>query len=312
MIFMMPVRIRDFIKDVDDWFFATAAYDNDKAVGCILRYIPDKNGTRVSPDGMHYRKVDFNEAFSLIAEKKPEYAGLVHRVPKDRIKCVLKPDVELPGIANRDFRVNRLNKILNLPAGSFGVTGSMICGLENEESDIDGVVYGNAFPLAQKRLLDGIKSGQIEALDDALWHKVYRKRKPELSFEEFLIHELRKCNRGQINGTYFDLLYSRDYSSLSGSIMAKGQVTGAKTITAKVTDATFSFDSPAVYEIDDKEISRVLSFTHTYTGQAKVGEDIEVKGIIERHDDELWMIVGTSREAKGEYIKSLTLLEKET
>ncbi|PKL59366.1 MAG: DNA polymerase subunit beta, partial [Methanomicrobiales archaeon HGW-Methanomicrobiales-4] len=58
-------------------------------------------------------------------------------------------------------------------------------------------------------------------------------------------------------------------------------------------------------------ISKVFSFTHTYTGQARKGEKIEARGVIEQHNDEQWLIVGTTREAKGEYIRSLTLLEKD-
>ena len=57
------------------------------------------------------------------------------------------------------------------------------------------------------------------------------------------------------------------------------------------------------------EIGRVLSFTHTYSGQALAGEVIEARGVVERHGDERWLIVGTTREAKSEYILSLTLLE---
>jgi len=78
-----------------------------------------------------------------------------------------------------------------------------------------------------------------------------------------------------------------------------------------VTDDQFAFDSPAVYEINHPDISRVLSFTHTYTGQAFAGELLQAQGIIEKHGNEHWLVVGTTREAKGEYIRSLSLLEQE-
>ena len=66
--------------------------------------------------------------------------------------------------------------------------------------------------------------------------------------------------------------------------------------------------SAAVYLVDHEEVSRVLSFTHTYSGQAKPGEAIEAAGVLEQHGDEQWLIVGTTREAKGEYIVSTSLL----
>ena len=85
---------------------------------------------------------------------------------------------------------------------------------------------------------------------------------------------------------------------------------GKKKIEAKVTDASLAFDSPAVYEVEHESVSRVLSFTHTYSGQALEGETIEACGICEHHGDELWLVVGTTREARGEYIVSRTLLEE--
>ena len=30
-------------------------------------------------------------------------------------------------------------------------------------------------------------------------------------YDEFVLHEQRKWNRGQIEGTYFDILYTRSY-----------------------------------------------------------------------------------------------------
>lgn len=306
-----PARIRDFIRDKDGWFYAVAAYDNDEAVGCLLRYIPDTYGDRVAPDGVRYRKVEFGEAYDLIAREKPAFSGLMQRIPHGEIAEIRKPDEEIAKIAARDDRVSRLVAQFGLVAGAFGVTGSMICELENEDSDIDGVVYGSSFRIAQQRLKEGIASGVIEDLDDALWHRVYRKRNPDLNFEEFFLHEQRKWNRGQIDGTYFDLLYSRDYADLNGTRMEKGPVLGRTTIEATVTNDTFAYDSPAILEIDHPTIRKVLSFTHTYTGQAVKGERIEAKGVIEEHGDEKWLIVGTTREATGEFIRSLSLLEKE-
>lgn len=305
-----PLRIRDFIRDSDNWLYAVAAYDTDTGAGCVLRYIPDPAGDRVDPQGIRYRKVGFEEAFQLIAEKKPAYQGLVHRIPLSDIVEVLKPDEKLHLIAAEDDRVARLSRLFALPHGAFGVTGSMLCGIAGPGSDIDGVVYGSWFSIARQRLEEGIASGVIEDLDEPLWKTVYAKRNPDLNYEEFLLHEQRKWNRGQIDGTYFDLLYSRGYEDLPGFVMKKGEVIGSDIIQGTVTDDRFAFDSPAIYEIDHPEISRVLSFTHTYTGQAKAGEVIEAQGIIERHGSEHWLIVGTTREAKGEYIRSLSLLEQ--
>ncbi|NYT08201.1 MAG: DNA polymerase subunit beta, partial [Methanomicrobiales archaeon] len=55
---------------------------------------------------------------------------------------------------------------------------------------------------------------------------------------------------------------------------------------------------------------RVLSFSHTYSGQAIIGERIEARGVCEEHDGERWLIVGTTRDARGEFIRSLSLLDE--
>ena len=138
--------------------------------------------------------------------------------------------------------------------------------------------------------------------------KCTEKRKPEISYEAFVLHEQRKGNRGQIEGTYFDILYTRSYDNLIGLPAGKGEILGKETIVAKVTDASLAFDNPAVYVIEHESVSRVLSFTHTYSGQALAGEMIEACGVIEQHGTERWLIVGTTRDAKGEYIVSKTLL----
>jgi predicted nucleotidyltransferase len=307
---MLPLRLRDFIEDYDGWLYAVSSYDNSDRIGCILRYVPDPRGDRVSRSGTRYQKLDFEPAFQLIIEKKPHYLDVVHRVPHSDVKRIFKPEVELPAIASRDDRVRKLMKLFNVPASSMGCTGSLLCGLEIESSDIDFIVYGRDWFIARENLVSAVQKGLLEPMSENLWETVYRKRRPEISFNEFVLHEKRKWNRGQIEGTYFDLLYTRGYNEIDTAPSIRGEILGPMTIEALVTDATYAYDNPAVYSVSHEKISKVLSFTHTYSGQALGGENINARGICERHGDEYWLIVGTTREAKGEYIKSITLLEQ--
>jgi predicted nucleotidyltransferase len=305
---MLPVRLRDFIEDEDGWLYAVSAYDNADAVGCVLRYVPDEKGMRVHASGQRYTKFDFAEAYALVAEKKPQYAGLLHRVPYSDIRRVLKPDLEIGRIAQDHPRVRRLLDLFRLPAGTIGCTGSLLCGLENEDSDIDMVVYGRHWFAAQKLVRQGIRDGKIDGLSAEMWRRVYEKRRPDIPYDQFVLHEERKYNRGQIEGTYFDILYTRSYDEINSVPSGKGTVLGAVTIEAEVKDASLAFDSPAVYEVKHESVARVLSFTHTYSGQALAGETIEARGVLEQHATGRWLIVGTTREARGEYIISKTLL----
>ena len=307
---MLPIRLRDFIEDNDGWLYAVSTYDNTDRIGCILRYIPDPSGERVNKSGTRFLKLEFGPAFQLIKEKKPNYLDIIHRVPPTDVRRIYKPEIELPAIAARDHRVRKLMKMFCAPASLMGCTGSLLCGLEIGSSDIDFIVYGRDWFFARERLISAVEKGQLEPMSEELWETVYRKRRPEISFEDFILHEKRKWNRGQIEGTYFDLLYSRGYDEISTAPSVKGEVIGPMTIEARVTDATYAYDNPAVYSVIHEKISQVLSFTHTYSGQAIRGEIIEARGICERHGDEYWLIVGTTREARGEYIRSLTLLEQ--
>jgi predicted nucleotidyltransferase len=193
---------------------------------------------------------------------------------------------------------------------SMGVTGSMLLGLQNESSDIDFVVYGPLWFRARDIITAATKQeGSIEELDEEMWQRIYRKRIPDISFDEFMLHESRKGNRGMIEGTYFDLLFVREWNQINEPLL-RGKDTVKMKIEAEVTNADFAFDSPAYYKIRHSEIDHVISYTHTYAGQALPTEIIEVSGIVEEIGNMKRLVVGTSREPKGEWIKSLTWLEK--
>jgi predicted nucleotidyltransferase len=304
------IRLRDFIEDSDGWLYAVSTYDNREKVGCVLRYVPQETGERVRRDGRKFHKLDFDEAYELIQRTKPAYANAVQRVPVDDVVHVYKPEEELTSICARNQKVRRLAALFTLPEGTMGCTGSFLCGLENEGSDIDLVVYGKAWFTAQEQLRKMIEEGVINDLSPEMWRKVYTKREPAISFKVFVLHEKRKWNRGETEGTYFDLLYTRSYGDLGNVPTGRGRVIDRRRIQARVTDASLAFDSPALYEVEHEEISRVLSFTHTYSGQAVRGEIIEAQGVCEEHGREKWLIVGTSRTAPDEYIISRTLMDR--
>ena len=304
-----PIRLRDFIEDYTGRLYAVSGYDNTERVGCVLRYVPDISGSRQNREGIRYRKLEFEEAYDYIAREKPEYADIVQRVPHSDIRKVLKPEDEIETIIKRNSLVKRLVTLFNLPIKTYGCTGSFLCGLESDQSDVDFVVYGEIFFHARELLRHAVSKGEISPISEEIWDTIYRKRNPELTADEFFLHEKRKWNRGQIDSVYFDILYTRPYTALNPVPSKKGIPCGKKTIEATVTDASLSFDNPAVYQVDHSEISKVLSFSHTYSGQALKGEVIEAQGICEEHKGEHWLIVGTTRDARGEYIRSLSLIE---
>ncbi|MBP5083703.1 MAG: DNA polymerase subunit beta, partial [Methanomicrobium sp.] len=108
---MKPIRLRDFVEDKDGWIYAVSAYDNSERAGCVLRYVPDENGERVSKSGVHYKKYDFEPAFEFIRKHKPQYLDVVHRIPLADIKRVIKPDEEIGNVIARNKRVAKLAEV---------------------------------------------------------------------------------------------------------------------------------------------------------------------------------------------------------
>jgi predicted nucleotidyltransferase len=329
----IKVRLRDFFITNDDWIFAVAGYDSTDGVQAVLRYIPDKSGDR-ELDGVRYRKLDFDESFEFMEENRPSWNRLC--VPENEISQVLRADGRIQSLAEEDRRVAAIVELLGgagIPIEKMGITGSMLPGLQIEGSDIDFVVYGKYWFLARDAIMqemhDARKTQKTEGaekmqvadrnrarlqpriteISDEMWRRIYAKRVPEISFEEFMIHELRKGNRGMVEGTYFDLLFVRDWDQLPVR-QERGIDLRRCTITARVTSADLAFDNPAVYEIDHPVISEILCYTHTYAGQALAGEMVEARGMMEQTCDRRRLVVGTSREPIGEWMRSLTLLER--
>ncbi|MCD4703762.1 MAG: DNA polymerase subunit beta [Methanosarcinaceae archaeon] len=309
---MIKTRLRDFIVTKEDWIFAVADYFHPDGIRSILRYVPDEDGER-ELNGVRYKKYDFDVAFEYMQEHRPEWVQDVHIVPEDQVKKVLHPSDIISKYVTEDPRVRAIVQTLleaGIPESKMGLTGSLLPGLKIASSDVDFVVYGNAWFDARDAVAKAkSEDGAIEDIDEDMWQRIYDKRVPEISFDEFKLHEMRKGNRGMVDGTYFDLLFVRDWEQIKSPI-CRGKDIGPMTIEARVTNADLAFDSPAVYKVDHEEIDHVLSYTHTYAGQALAGEIIEARGIVERVGGIKRLVVGTSREPKGEWIRSLTLLEK--
>ncbi|NYT01257.1 MAG: DNA polymerase subunit beta [Methanosarcinales archaeon] len=306
---MNKARIRDFLETKDHWIFAVADYQHPQGFRSLLRYVPDPAGERAR-DGIRYRKVDFDESYQVLREQKPDYVKDMHVVPASDVLRLYSPSAELPRVAAADARLNKIVTILTgagVPLDQMGITGSMLLGLNAPSSDIDFVVYGPWWWKARDVIARAKEDGQIQELDEGMWQKIYAKRRPDISYREFVAHEIRKGNRGMVDQTYFDLLFTRDWSQIEP--LEKGREVGRGKVVAEVTDATFAFDSPGILKLDH-EVGEILCYSHTYAGQARVGETVEAVGVLEETSRGQRLVVGTTREARGEWIRSLTLLDE--
>ncbi|MHC1589108.1 MAG: nucleotidyltransferase domain-containing protein [Methermicoccaceae archaeon] len=312
-------RIRDFLITCDGLVFSVVDYvpqeyyGGGEGIRAMLRYIPDEQGER-RRGGTAYTKLDTAQAFSYMREHHPDWVFDVFAVPESEVCEHLKADEMLERVAAHDFKLSALVEWLEgcgIPKESMGITGSRLTGLATEHSDIDFVVYGEQWWNARRALEELSCDDPVRTLDEVMWRRIYEKRKPHTSFDEFVLHEQRKHNRGVVGDTYFDLLYVRDYEGVSEYAPPRTtRRVGMRTLTAEVVGDKYAFDAPAIYEIDHPDVSMVVSYTHTYAGQAFKGEVLEARGMLEKTPDGFQLVVGTTREAVGEWIRSLTLLER--
>jgi hypothetical protein len=306
----MPYQPRDFIETAGGLIFAVVDGGlEDGRVLCFLRYLRE-NGV--------FRKLGTREANRTLSQQAPRYlfhssrlAATLHGVPVAEIGRHYRPRervAEIMRMAVRDVMQDKAVRWLELMAargldlGVVGITGSLLIGAQNPASDLDFVIYSReAFFKTRELMREAIASGELQALSGRDWREAHDRRGCALSFEDYLRHERRKFNKGLIDGVKFDITLIGE-----GEPQDQGPVRklGRTLLRTKVIDASHAYDNPARYRLDDPEIREALSFTQTYAGQALTGERVEIAGIVEETEAGVKrVVVGSSREAPGEYIK---------
>jgi predicted nucleotidyltransferase len=303
---------RDFIETSAGLVFAVV--DGRPEAGRVLGFL-----RYVREDG-RLRKLRSAEADAWLAGHAPEYRfrssrldAPLHGVPLDRIARHYRPRErvrELLAAAPRDVIEARAVRWLRLMEGqgldlaAAGITGSVLIGAQNPASDLDFVLYGReAFFATRQRVGELIQAGELAAPDAAAWREAYARRGCALGFEEWLDHERRKLNKGLIEGTKFDITLLTETDPPTGPFRKLGPAI----LRAEVADAARAFDFPAVYRLRHPEAEEAWSFTQTYAGQAEAGETVEIAGHLEAGPDgRVRIIVGSSREAPGEWIRRVS------
>lgn len=307
-----PFKPKDFIETAEGLIFAVISYHpHQQKIGAFLRYV-HSNG--------HWQKVDTDTANRLLARHYPQYLyhsgqfdAAFHAVPPAAVIAHHQPEQQLQQLlaaAPQDLLTAKMHKLIGLltTAGinsqQLGITGSMLINQQGRDSDIDLVVYGRqSFHAVRQVVKQAVFAGQLQVLDPSLMQENYQRRGSALDFDSFAWHEQRKFNKAVIDGSKFDIgmvCLSDELEVDHRHFMKRGsQITKARVI-----DDRFAFDFPARYLIDHPRTPEIICFTHTYVGQAYQGELIEVAGAMECDNaGSCRIVVGSSREAIGEYIK---------
>ncbi len=307
---MIKYQAKDFIQTREGLVFAVVEEGLEQGnVLCFLRY---------QWQGEVWKKLATGVSNQLLAEQYPHYlfystvksAHLhavpvaditIHHQPKKRLQQILSKHE--PDKVEQDLiDLCQLFQTQGLSLDNLGITGSLLIAAQNPKSDIDIVAYGrDNFHKLRVSLMDLLDAGKLEHLDEEAWHVSYQRRQCDLSYADYVWHEQRKYNKALANQRKIDLNLLAEEPVADSAIYEKK---GAIKIRARVTNAQYAFDYPAKFIIDHPDIAEVLCYTATYTGQAVAGEVIEVAGQLEHScTGRQRIIVGSTREARGEYIK---------
>jgi len=292
----------DYIETVDGLFFAVKGLHHPvDGVIATLRYVPDPEGER-KRDGVRYRRMyDVDVTTSLLAAEYPGYLNrveglslLLQTVPLEKIRRVYKPVESLTRIMEGPRRepettlarfVEALRDASGVPEACFGVSGSLLIGLQRPESDVDLNVYG----ASEGRLVYEALKSLREELD---WVKPYDNSSVQpvlearwggtgLGLEKLVGVEKAKVLHGLVCGRDYFMRLIRDREEDDAS-----RPLGAVTVRATVTDAEGAIYTPCLYhlygaEAQGHEVTELLSFRGKFTEMAVMGDVVEARGTLE-------------------------------
>ena len=278
-----------------------------------LRYLPDSRGDR-ERDGTPYRRVyHFGEQQEILA-RYPDY--LIHDpvfgirmqgVPRRLIRTVHDPCRYLAALRQRGPAdlveehtlelADLLRETAGAPAGNLGVTGSVLVGLHQPDSDIDLVVYGEdagrAVHQALRRLLDDPSAPMRRPNSEELaaLHASHRPDTP-LSLADFVRLQNRKVNEGRFRGREVFIRFVKRPAEVKERYGdPRFEPLAPATIQARVTDDRDGIFTPCRYVVEAvtflegtpvADMQEIVSFRGRFSEQVRAGEWAVARGSLEQ------------------------------
>jgi len=279
-----------------------------------LRYFPDPEGDRKRNDILYRRVYGFEEQQKILESRFPVYLkedpvlGIrVQAVPRELMRRIYDPCRELKALQSRgtgnlvEEKTIAFARLLmqtgHAPSENIGVSGSVMLGLHNSESDIDLMVYGEMeskrIYQALQRLLDDPSKPVRRPVGKELkkLHDSHKKDTP-LSFVDFNRLQLRKANEGYFEETQY---FIRFVKRLDQQVEKYGdpsfEFLGSATIRARIKDDRDAIFTPCRYVVEEvmvregkaaPHIREVISFRGRFSDQARTGELVLARGSLER------------------------------
>jgi len=308
-------REGDFIETLEGLIFDVKGLIHPpNQVVAYIRYVPDEYGVR-SRDNVKYRKIySLSERASFLSEKFPDYLiydPIFHMklnlVSIDRIIRFYKPEERLKDL-NRSPYLNSLESdalqlvrsisdFSGIRSEKFGISGSLLVGLNNMSSDIDVIVYGannsNIVYETIRQLLtnnnDVIKAYDFNGLKKL---HAFRVKDSVSNFEVFFKHERRKMFQGTIHGRDFFFRFVKDWTEIKENYGDYNYVPlGQVKVEGVIIDDSERLLTPCTYRIDDVtflgggnsySVKEIVSYRGRFCDQARNGERFSAYGKLEK------------------------------
>ncbi|MFX0080397.1 MAG: nucleotidyltransferase domain-containing protein [Candidatus Hodarchaeota archaeon] len=311
----------DYIETKEDNLFFDIKgllHPNDRKI-CFLRFYPHPEGDRIKK-GVKFKKVyELEERYSLLRTKYPKYLFSSEELnlelqgvkiqdikkiytPRDCLKSLEKKEK----LSNTEQYSKSLCELFidkgGISQDLIGITGSVMVGLNKEDSDIDIIIYGtkNSYRFQEKLklLLEESNKLRMYDMDEYKSHYNWRVGGSGVSFEEFVQSEQRKLHQGKFHGSHYFIRYIKGPKDWEGNYYDfKYSNFGRIKVKALITDSKDSIFTPCSYKINNikileknltsneinfNDILEINSFRARFCEQAKEGETVIVEGKLEK------------------------------
>lgn len=248
----------------------------------------------VRPKQLYSPKI-FKEIQKVFKENYPDYlfrdpyiGKTVFVVPIERIQKVFVPEMQLQELLQKSTPtslereaidiIHLLSTRSEVPVTDFGIHGSLATGMSTEKSDIDLAIYGGGNYLKVKKVVFQLfKENKLEYFNE-IQSDEYRMNKYIYKGRKFVFNAIRKEEE-----------LRREYGRFRYSSIRPLH------FYCDIVDSKESMFRPAIYHIeeyfaaDDKSIitkthrpSQIVSMIGEYRDIARKGDEVEVKGMLER------------------------------
>ena len=237
----------------------------------------------------YYKKIyPLNEKFQYIQEKHPEYL-FSHPNYYFQLQAVRNSEIKEHFLPNKFLQIlhnskemlpsssvlkdaldlcNYLSKKSGVPYEYIGITGSLLVGLQNEESDIDLIVYGYENSIKIRKVIKENFQKQDEkhtlhaySIED--YRDLYKSRAngSSISFHKFLQYEVRKLHQGKFRTRDFFIRYLEhsnrdDYKKKNQFENRKIKNLGRIVISGEVVNDEYWWTTPSRVQIANVAIQK--------------------------------------------------------